>query len=35
MSTVADDNTTQEMVLAEVKFNEARPFGETNHLTYK
>lgn len=32
---MADDNTTQELVLAEVKCNEAKPFGETNHLTYK
>lgn len=31
---MADDNATQEMVLAEVKFNEAKPLGETNHLTH-
>lgn len=32
---MAVDNAPQETVLEEVKFNGAKPFSETNHLTYR
>ena len=32
---MADETATGERVRAEVKVSEAKPHGETNHLTYK